>query len=79
MPDMRKKKKKKRSLQIGRHLSKLTGTGAKKRKAKIKGSGTSGYGRMIGGHSIRTPRGPASPETRSEVGVWQRGRKYPSR
>ena len=65
--------------QTGRHLSALTGTGSKKRKAKIKGSGPvdnrelyRGFGRWgrVGtnkGGSIRTPRGPASPETRSET------------
>ena len=68
------------SPQIGRHLSKLTGTGAKNRKAKIKGRGPmdarrrqinsfGGIGRVKSdskGGSIRMPGGPASPETRSE-------------
>jgi hypothetical protein len=64
--------------QTGRHLSALTGTGSKKRKAKIKGSGVGVFVRMVGGSSIRTPRGPASPETRSETGNWRRT-KYPPR
>ena len=67
------------SPQIGRHLSKLTGRGAKKSKAKIKGRGpvenrkkhwfwgSTTAGNYMKGSSIRTPRGPASPETRSEA------------
>ena len=67
------------SPQIGRHLSKLTGTGAKKSKAKIKGSGPvdnrelargfRNWGRVgtNKGGSIHMPGGPASPETRPEV------------
>jgi hypothetical protein len=67
------------SPQIGRHLSKLTGTGAKNRKAKIKGRGpVDARKRLLGmpyskygmhnskGGSIRMPGGPANPETRSE-------------
>ena len=65
--------------QIGRHLSALTGTGSKKRKAKIKGRGPvdnrelargfRNWGRVgtNKGGSIHMPGGPASPETRPEV------------
>ena len=81
MVDTRKKKKKKKpsAPSIGRHLSKLTGTGAKTRKAKIKGRGpvenrkkhwfwgSMTSGNYMKGSSIRTPRGRAGPETRSEA------------